>query len=173
MTTENHGNGQNPNGADVAATIRAAFRVPSDSEIAPGDAPTLARTYRGMMEEYRQHSLQYLAEGDYRQAAEKSWGAFAESVKSIAADYGMKISFHGTIIGVAGGLADLAARDDAVAGSVIDTGLHSARSLHQHFYENDLPAAQVQSSSRRVAAAIDLMQQRFAAGANGHGPAAS
>lgn len=165
--TEASGNGQNRNGADVAAAIRAAFRVPSDSEIAPGDAPALARTYRSIMDEYRQHGRQYLAAGDYRQAAEKSWGAFAESVKSIAADYGMKISFHGTIISVAGSLATLAARDDSDAGITLNQGLGLARSLHQHFYENDLPPEQVAFSSERVNAAIDLMQQRFAAGANG------
>ena len=163
--SEASGNSQNRNnGADVAAAIRAAFRVPSDSEIETGDAPGLARTYRGMMEEYRQHSLQYLAGGDYRQAAEKSWGAFALSVKAIAADYGMKISFHGTIVGVSSRLATLASQDAPDDGSVLEVGLDAARSLHQHFYENDLPAAQVESSSRRAAAAIDLMQQRFANG---------
>lgn len=167
MTAENHGN---PNGADVAAAIRAAFRVSSDSEIAPSDAPSLARTYRSMMEEYRQHGRQYLADGDYRQAAEKSWGAYAESVKSIAADYAMKISFHGTIIGVAARLATLAAQDDPDAGAVLQQGLGLARSLHQHFYENDLDPEAVHFSADTVGAAIDLMQQRFAAGANGGGP---
>ena len=162
--SEANRNNQNHNGADVAAAIRAAFRVPSDSEIVPGDGPALARTYRSMMDEYRQHGRQYLASGDYRQAAEKSWGAFAESVKSIAADYGMKISFHGTIISVASRLATLAAPD---AGEVLRDGLTSARSLHQHFYENDLEPEDVRFSADRVAAAIDLMQQRFASGANG------
>ncbi len=167
MTTENHGK-QN-GGADVAAAIRASFRVPSDSEIAPGDAPALARTYRGMMEDYRQHGRQYLVIGDYRQAAEKSWGAFAESVKSIAADYGMKISFHGTIVGVAGRLATLAAQDDPDAGDTLRHGLSSARSLHQHFYENDLEPDVIVLSSDDVNAAIDLMQQRFSSSPNGGG----
>ena len=162
--SEANSNNQNHNGADVGAAIRAAFRVPSDSEIVPGDGPALARTYRSMMDEYRQHGRQYLASGDYRQAAEKSWGAFAESVKSIATDYGMKISFHGTIISVASRLATLAAPD---AGEVPRDGLTSARSLHQHFYENDLEPEDVHFSADRVAAAIDLMQQRFAADANG------
>lgn len=165
MDAENHNN--HDNGSVVAAAIRTAFRVPSDSEIAPGDAPALARTYRGMMEEYRQHGRRYLAEGDYRQAAEKSWGAFAESVKSIAADHAMKISFHGTIVGVASRLATLAAQDDPEAGSVLQQGLGLARSLHQHFYENDLDPEAVHFSADRVAAAIDLMQQRFAASGNG------
>ena len=160
MTINNERNDNN--GADIAAAIRAAFRVPSDSEFSAGDAPALARTYRSMMEEYRQHGRQYLAEGDYRQAAEKSWGAFAESVKAIAADYGMKISFHGTIIGVSSRLATLASQDAPEDGIALEVGLDAARSLHQHFYENDLPAAQVESSAQRVRAAIDLMQRRFA-----------
>lgn len=159
----------NLNGAsvDVAAAIRASFRVPSDSEIELGDAPALARTYRSMMDDYRQHGRQYLAAGDYRQAAEKSWGAFAESTKAIAADYGMKISFHGTIISVASRLATLAAQDAPDAGEALRHGLSSARSLHQHFYENDLEPEDVIFSAERVAAAIDLMQHRFSAGANG------
>ena len=167
--SEANSNNQNNNGAPfgsrsgVAAVIRASFRVPSDSEIVPGDGPALARTYRSMMDEYRQHGRQYLAAGDYRQAAEKSWGAFAESVKSIAADYGMKISFHGTIISVASRLATLTGPD---AGEVLRDGITSARSLHQHFYEGDLEPEDVHFSADRVAAAIDLMQQRFASGAN-------
>ena len=162
--SETSGNSQNPNGADVAAAIRAAFRVPSDSEIEPGDAPALARTYRGMMEEYRQHSLQYLAGGDYRQAAEKSWGAYALSLKSIAADYGFRLSHHGHIVRVGGRLASMASQDAPDDGNVLSAGLDAALSLHQHFYENYLPGEQVESSSRRAAAAIDLMQQRFANG---------
>ncbi len=151
MTTENHNNGV-PFGSrsGVAAAIRASFRMPSDSEIAPGDAPALARTYRSIMDNCRQHGRQYLAAGDYRQAAEKSWGAFAESIKSIAADYGMKFSFHGTIISVASRLATLAAQDAPDAGEVLRHGLNSARSLHQHFYENDLEPEDVHFSANRV-----------------------
>lgn len=154
----------NGGGREVAAAIRAAFRVPSDSEVAPGDALDLARTYRGIMDDYRQKGRGYLAAGDYRQAAEKSWGAFAESVKSIAADYGMRISFHGTIVGVAGRLATLAAADDPGDGVILRNGLHSARSLHQHFYENDLAPDDVVYSTGVVADAIDLMQERFGGG---------
>ena len=158
--------------ADPAAAIRAAFRMPSDSEIAPGDAPGTAETYRRLMDDYREHGSRYLADGDYRQAAEKNWGAFAESVKSIAADYGMKISAHGTIVSVASRLSNLAAQDDPEAGALLRQGLGLARSLHQHFYEDDLPAEDVIYSAGVVAAAIDLMQQRFAMndGSNGAAP---
>ena len=166
MTAENTDK-QNTNGQDTAAIIRAALRGRSDSELAPEDIPAFAQNYRNGMNHYRRRGREFLAEGDYRQAAEKSWGAFAQSVKSIAADYGMRISFHGSIISVAGHLASLAAQDDLDAGAVLSDGLGQARSLHQHFYENDLPPEQVIFSTQRVSAAIDLMQHRFTPGANG------
>ena len=158
--------------ADTAAAIRAAFRMPSDVEIPPGNAPDQAKTYRRIMDDYREHGRRYLVEEDYRQADEKTWGAFAESVKSIAADYGMKITSHGAIVSVAGRLSSLAAQDDAAAGALLHQGLGLARSLHQHFYEDDLPSESVIYSAGVVAEAIDLMQQRFAMndGSNGAAP---
>ena len=151
---------------DTAAVIRGAFRLPSDAEIPPGNAPGTAQNYRRIMDDYREHGRRYLASGDYRQAAEKNWGAFAESVKSIAADYGMKISSHGAIVSVAGRLSALAAQDDPAAGALLRQGLGLARSLHQHFYEDDLPADDVIYSAGVVAEAIDLMQRRFGLGGN-------
>ena len=163
MSEENPGNHKN-NGADVAATIRAALPRRSDLELTPGDAAELAETYRDGLNQYREHSLRYLAAGDYRQAAEKSWGAYALSLKSIAADYGFRLSHHGHIVRVGGRLASMASQDAPDDGNALSVGLDAALSLHQHFYENYLPGEQVEYSSRRVGTAIDLMQQRFANG---------
>ena len=165
MTSENHGN--HHGGAELPEVIRAALPPRSDLELTPGDATELADAYRRMLNDYRQHALPYLAGGDYRQAAEKSWGAYAESVKSIAADNGFRLSHHGHIIRVGNRLATLARGDDHKAGDVLLKGLNSARSLHQHFYEDDLEAEGVAPSADDVAVAIDLMQRRFASGANG------
>ncbi len=151
-------------GADAAAAIRSSLRGRSDTEISPEDIPAAAANYRNSMNYYRRHGQECLAAGDYRQAAEKAWGAYASSVKSIAAGYGMRISFHGSIISVGSALASLAGQDNPGNGAVLNDGLGLARSLHQHFYENDLPAEQVIFSAERVAAAIDLMQRRFAVG---------
>ena len=167
MNENNHGN-QN-GGGDVAAVIRAALNRRADSEFTQAQAIAASENYRNGMNHYRRRGRQFLAEGDYRQAAEKSWGAFAQSVKAIAADHGMRISFHGSIVSVAGHLASLTEQDDPDAGAVLRDGLGLARSLHQHFYENDLPARDVIFSSEKVSVAIDLMQQRFAA--NGSPPA--
>ena len=161
MNEKNHGN-QN-GGAELAAVIRAALPNRVDIQLTPRDGAELAASYRAMLQNYLEHSLEYLQSGDYQQAAEKSWGAYAESVKSIAAENGYRLSHHGHIIRAAGRLASLVAQDDSVEGQALRDGLSSARSLHQHFYENDLDPDDVHFSASRVAAAINLMQQRFAA----------
>ena len=165
MTADTHG-GQN-NSADVESVIRAARNMRVDAEVPEDEAAEFSAKYRGILEHYRQHSRECLDSGDYLQGAEKAWGAYAASIKAIAADYGMRISFHGSIISVASRLAALANRDDPTAGAVLRAGLHSARSLHQHSYENDLETDVINLAADDVDAAIDLMQQRFAASANG------
>ena len=167
---EEPGKGEPSRNGDTAAVIRAAMRGRSDAELRPEDTARIAASYRRNLDYYRQHGRECLAAGDYRQAAEKLWGAYAQSVKSIAADYGVRISFHGSIVSVGHALATLTGQDDPDAGESLASGLDSARSLHQHFYENDLPDQAVIRSSGRVAAAIDVMQQRFGLGANGAAP---
>ena len=166
MNEKNHGN-QN-GGAELAAVIRAALSPRTGLELTPEDGADLASGYRNSLSAYRRHSTQYLAAGDYQQAAEKSWGAFALSVKAIAADYGSRLSHHGHIVRVGNRLSTVAGQTDESAALILLRGLNSAISLHQHFYENNLEAEGVALSSDEVAAAIDLMQQRFAA--NGGGP---
>jgi hypothetical protein len=154
-------------GSDLAVVIRAALPPREDLRLTPQDGVELAATYRTILHDYREHGARYLESGDYKQAAEKCWGSYAESVKSIAADQGFRLSHHGHIVRVGGALSDLADRDNTEEGRVLREGLGLARSLHQHFYENDLPAGDVVFSSGKVAAAIDLMQQRFSATSNG------
>ena len=132
-----------------------------DAEIPQDQVVETAGKYRDILNHYRQHSRECLDTGDYLQGAEKSWGAYAASIEAIAADYGLKISFHGSIISVASRLATLANQDDPGAGAILRAGLHSARSLHQHSYENDLDPDVIRLGADDVNAAIDLMQQRF------------
>ena len=154
-------------GADLTTVIRAALPPRADLLLAPSDGAELAVRYRVTLQNYLEHSAEYLESGDYQQAAEKAWGAYAESVKSIAADHGFRLSHHGHIVRVGGALSDLADRENGEEGTVLRDGLGLARSLHQHFYENDLPAGDVIFSAKKVSAAIDLMQQRFSSGTNG------
>ena len=156
-------------GTDLAEAIRAALPPREDLRLTPVDGTELAASYRAILRDYREHSAQNLESGDYKQAAEKAWGSYAQSVKSIAAEQGFRLSHHGHIVRVGGALSELADQEDSEDGRVLREGLGLARSLHQHFYENDLPARDVVFSTDRVAAAIELMQRRFSSsGTNGN-----
>ena len=163
-----NGNGGEAARPDAAAALRGVVRGQAELLWTPEFAAEQAAGYRQTLDAYRRHSREYLAAGDYQQAAEKAWGAYAQSVKSIAADYGVKLAHHAHLLRTAGRLAELAGQAEPADERVIRAGLSSARSLHEHFYENDLSAGDVAYSIEEVAAAIDLMQQRFGlAGGNG------
>ena len=122
-------------------------------------------TYRDNSAHYREHVRKSLDAGDYRQVAEKSWGAYSQIVKAIAADHNLRVRSHTSILRVSEQLVALVSRADPVAGSLLDNGMNSAHSLHIHFYENDLPYETVTRRADAVAAAIELMQELFPADA--------
>ena len=122
-------------------------------------------TYRDNLVHYREHVRNSLDAGNYRQVAEKSWGAYSQTVKAIAADHNLRVRSHTSILRVSEQLVALVSRADPVAGSLLDNGMNSAHSLHIHFYENDLPYETVTRRADAVAAAIDLMQELFPADA--------
>ena len=146
----------------VVDAIRAGLREGRQpARMSAGRAAERADTHRSIRARYQEHAQQSLSSGDYLQAAEKSWGAYAQTVKEIVADRQLRATHHGSIIGVAGELASLAGQADEVAGHTLRQGLATARSLHQHFYENDLPDQIVSSSAGDVSRAIDLLQELF------------
>lgn len=120
-----------------------------------------AAAHRSIRARYQEHGQQSQSTGDYLQVAEKAWSAYAQTIKAIAADRRWRTTHHGSIIGVADQLALLAGETDADAGRALSTGLAFARSLHQHFYEEDLSDAMVAANAFEVATAIDLMQELF------------
>ena len=122
-------------------------------------------TYRDNLAHYREHVRNSLDAGNYRQVAEKSWGAYSQTVKAIAADHNLRVRSHTSILRVSEQLVALVSRADPVAGSLLDNGMNSAHSLHIHFYENDLPYETVTRRADAVAAAIDLVQELFPADA--------
>ena len=145
----------------VSDAIRAGLPRRTDADVSPVDAAELAATYRSNLAHYREHVQKSLAEEDYLQAAEKSWGAYAQAIKIIGADHGLYVASHRSILQAAGRLTALVNQHDAVAAQTLTAGLGLARSLHTHFYENDLPATEVTSSVSRVFATIDLLQELF------------
>ena len=146
----------------ITAAIRSGLREGRQSvEFSPSEAETKAAVYRSNLAHYRRHVQKSLDEGDYLQAAEKSWGAYAQAVKAIAADNLLSVSHHASIIGVAGRLAALVTQSDADTGATLTDALLIARSMHIHFYENDLPDETVIAAAGRVASAVDMLQEMF------------
>ena len=130
-------------------------------ELDAGDAEQKNATYGDNLAHYRNVAQKCLSEGDYRQAAEKSWGTYAQTIKATCAGYGIRVSTHRNILSVAQALTALAGGADASASDTLRRGFTSARSLHQHFYENDLEDAEVEQSVEEVLAVIDLLQTLF------------
>lgn len=130
-------------------------------EIGPAEGMQKSAAYGSNRAHYRSVAQRCLDEGDYRQAAEKCWGVYAQTIKSASAGYGIKVSTHSNILSVAQSLNSLALGADADTGARLRQGLLSARSLHQHFYENDLLDDEVMRSVGEVMDAVDLMQALF------------
>ena len=147
----------------VTAAIRSpAGRGRPPTALDPGEAADKAAAYRDSLAHYRSHARQSLADGDYRQAAEKSWGAYTQNIKAIAADHQSLILTHAGVIRVSEQLTRLVRQSGLGDLSLIlNRGLVAARALHQHFYENDLPDDAVAVAVADVSAAIDLMQQLY------------
>ena len=146
----------------VAAAIRSGIGAGrQNARLSPRRASQRSAAHRRILAHCQQHAQKSLNEGDYLQAAEKSWGAYAQTVKAIGADHQLRIAHHAAIIGVAGELASLVSASDAVAGYALSAGLAFARSLHQHFYEDDLSNQMVIASSNAVTDVVALIQQLF------------
>ena len=147
----------------VAGAVQTALR-PGRPPVAlsPGDAAGKAAAYRDNLAHYRRHAQKSLDEGDYRQAAEKSWGAYTQTIQAIAADHRLLVPTHSGILRVSGQLTDVVAQSgDRNTVIILTRGLIAARALHTHFYENDLPDDAVILSSADVATTIDLLQRLF------------
>ena len=140
------------------AGLRRANR---DVDLSPEDAAQQAALYQDNLAHFRQHVQKSLEEGDYLQAAEKSWGAYAQTIKAIAAGRQFFIPHHGAIVGIADRLSSLVGASDLAAGLVLRHGLSVALTMHQHFYENNLSGESVVANADDVATAIDLLQELF------------
>ena len=154
---------QNFTEQQVEAAIRAGLREGRRQVNLPAaEAEEKAATYRSNLAHYLQHVQTSLDAGDYLQAAEKSWGSYAQTVKAIGADHQLSIAHHASVVGAGGRLATLAGEADPVSGNVLRHGLSAALTLHQHFYENHLPDVTVIGYVEDVGITIELMQELFA-----------
>ena len=149
----------------MADAIRAGLPNRSDILLGEFEASELAATYRDSLGHYRHHVQKSLAEGDYRQAAEKSWGAFTQTIKAIAAEHSLRVCSDANILRVSEQLTSLVLNSDPDWGEILDNGSNSAHSLHIHFYENDLPDETVMRRTQSAAKAVDLLQELLGSGA--------
>ena len=147
----------------VTAAIRTAYSPRWDTHLPADEATNKALTYRSSQAHYRRHVRRSLDENDYLQVAEKSWGAFAQTVKAIGADCQILLSSHVGIYRVAGELAKLVGETDPDAEAALNTATAQVHSLHMHFYESDLPDEVVIQSAAAVSEAIDLLEAWFPA----------
>ena len=146
----------------IEGAIRHGMRSDRQSyELGTDDAAQKNATYGNNLEHYRSVAQKCLSEGDYLQAAEKSWGAYAQTIKATSAAYGIRVSTHANILSVAQALTTLAAGADVDVAGRLRRGFNMARSLHQHFYENDLEDDEVVQQSAEVMDAIDLVYALF------------
>ena len=146
----------------VKDAIRAGLREGRrPNRMSAGRAAERAETHRSILAHYQAHARQSLADGDYLQAAEKSWGAYAQTVKALTSDHRWRATHHASIIGVADQLATLASSADPTDGDILRRALSTAQGLHQHFYEGSLSDSTVTANAADVAAAIELMHELF------------
>ncbi len=151
----------------VSDAIRAGLREGRQPVgLSPAEASQQSAVYRGNLAHYLRHAQTSLEQDDYLQAAEKSWGSYAQTIKAIGADHGLRVTHHASIIGAADQIALLVGSVDPAAGNTLRTGLSTARSLHQHWYENDLSADTVAANTHEIMVVIDLLQELFPADAS-------
>ena len=147
--------------AQVANTIKSALPPTWNAGFAGVTAAERAVVYRSNMNHYRGHVRRSLAENDLLQVAEKSWGAYTQAVKAVAADHGIRLSSHVGLLRASGNLADLVAQVDRDDAGRLDTATGLAQALHNHFYENNLPDRLVTRYADAVNEGINLIQQWF------------
>ena len=100
--------------------------------------------YTEMSQEYMARAEDYLSQGDLKQASEKSWGAAACALKSIAEERGWRHQSHSLLFDISNQVIDELGRPD------LRDMFQSAKSMHQNFYENWEPEEGVAYALGRI-----------------------
>lgn len=100
--------------------------------------------YAAMSQEYMARAEDYLRQGDLKQASEKSWGAAACALKSIAEQRGWQHQSHSLLFDISNQVIDELVRPD------LRDMFQSAKSMHQNFYENWEPEEGVEYAVGRI-----------------------
>ena len=89
--------------------------------------------------------------GDLRQASETAWGAAAQIVKAVAANWNLPHKSHRDLRAAVDTLVSLGGQ------SAVEDGFEVAQNLHHNFYENEAPEFAVALAVRRMAHFINDM----------------
>ncbi len=100
--------------------------------------------YANMSRDYMAQAEDCLRHGDLVQASEKSWGAAACALKSIAEQRGWNHRSHSLLNDLSGQIAD------ELRSSELRDMFAVARSMHQNFYENWEPEGTVEYAVGRI-----------------------
>ena len=102
--------------------------------------------YASMSRDYLARAENYLRQGDLAQASEKSWGAAACGLKSIAEQRGWHHRSHSLLYDLSGQVADELDRQD------LRDLFAVANTMHHNFYENWFQEDEVEYGIGRVKA---------------------
>lgn len=109
-------------------------------------------------QELIQQARDEFAQGDFRQASEKAWGAAALGVKALAEERHWNHDSHGLLFDVIGQVSDEG------RGRRVRAGFRAAHELHTNFYENWLEDYEVAESIATVTALLPELEQALRAG---------
>ncbi len=105
---------------------------------------TPVNKYTAMSRDFMTRAEDYLRKGDLVQASEKSWGAAACALKSIAEQRGWQHQSHSLLFDISNQVVEELGRPD------LRDMFQSAKSMHQNFYENWEPEEGVEYAVGRV-----------------------
>ena len=105
---------------------------------------TFDNKYSNMSRDFIARAEEYLRQGDLVQASEKSWGAAACALKSIAEQRGWLHQSHSLLFDISNQVAE-----ELDSADLRDMFL-SAKSMHQNFYENWEPEEGVEYAVDRI-----------------------
>ncbi|MGR3173094.1 MAG: PaREP1 family protein [Candidatus Scalindua sp.] len=113
------------------------------------------KRYVALHEKYLKESEELYKQKNYSQVSEKLWGATATITKAIAASRNKTIKYHD---GIGFYLASISKelKDESILNIV-----SIANSMHQNFYEDNLPPEVIHKASKTIKQFVKRMRSKF------------
>jgi uncharacterized protein (UPF0332 family) len=119
----------------------------------PLDPETRVEIHLKLSEKYIKDAEDFLSKKDYAQASEKAWGAAAQVVKALATKEGKELRSHASLWKYVDELAER-------LGEIELRHLWGrANNLYQNFYENWMPAREVELAVNDVKSFVEKLKK--------------